>query len=333
MLETRTYRAESIQAALLLAKADLGPDAVIVDVRHIGPRTLRGEEGVVELIAAPAQPVVRPAETRRPAAIPGATGDPLLLSLTALGLGTRFAEELVRTYRQYRGTGEALRRALAGRIAHYIAVSPWLPLGGRVILALVGPTGVGKTTTALKLAATARADGFPAQVISLAGDDGHDARLEVLARGLGVPITRAANGAELQRALRTSPAPFAVIDTVGTNPYDPRAIAALEAALATAPLIVCLTLPVSGDLEETLEAARRYAPLRPRALILTKLDETRRPGMALGIAERLTRPLLALTTGPVVPHDFVNASSAALAELAAWTLERLDRRLRAMNRS
>ncbi|MCX2727953.1 GTP-binding protein [Thermomicrobium sp. 4228-Ro] len=333
MLETRTYRAESIQAALLLAKADLGPDAVIVDVRHIGPRTLRGEDGVVELIAAPAQAVVRPAETRRPVTIPGSTGDPLFLSMTALGLGPRFTEDLVRTFRRYRGTGEALRRALAGRIAHYIAVAPWLPVGGRAILALVGPTGVGKTTTALKLAATARADGFPAQVISLAGDDGHDMRLEVLARGLGVPVIRAANGTELQRALRSSTAPFTLIDTVGTNPYDPRAIAALEAALTTAPLVVCVTLPVSGDLDETLEAARRYAPLRPRALILTKLDETRRPGMALGIAERLGRPLLALTTGPSIPQDFVSASTSALAELAAWTLERLERRLRVTDRS
>jgi flagellar biosynthesis GTPase FlhF len=46
MLEARTYRAESIQAALLLAKAELGPDAVILDVRHLEPRRTRGCTGV-----------------------------------------------------------------------------------------------------------------------------------------------------------------------------------------------------------------------------------------------------------------------------------------------
>ncbi len=332
MLETRTYRAESIQAALLLAKAELGPDAVIVDVRHLGPGRLSNEEPVVELVAAPATSTPRPTLAQRPTAI-GASTDALVLGLTALGLSPRLAETLAQTYRQYRGQPQRLRQALGSRLAERIPVAPWLPLGGRLALAFVGPTGVGKTTTALKLAAAARADGFPTQVISLAGDDAHDARLEVLARGLAVPFARAANAVELQRALRSATAPFLLIDTAGTNPFDPRAIAALESLLATTPAVVSLTLPVTGDLEETLETARRYAPLRPRALILTKLDETRRPGMALGLAERLARPLLALTTGPSIPHDFVSASTAALAELASWTLERLERRLRSPHRS
>jgi len=329
MLETRTYRAESIQAALLLAKTELGPDAVIVDVRHVGTRTLGQAEPLVELVAAPASSR-SPAERRAsaPASNAASVSDPLLLGLTALGMSTRLADALVRTYRQYRHRGQELRQALGSRIADSIAVAPWLPTSGRSILALVGPTGVGKTTTALKLAAAAQADGFPVLVVSLAGDDAHDARLGLLAQSLALPHARAANGVELQRVLRSTTAALTVIDTVGTNPYDPRAIAALEGALASAPLAVCLTLPVGGDLEDTLEAARRYAPLRPRALVLTKLDETRRPGMALGLAERLARPLLVLTTGPVIPHDFVSASTAALAELAAWTLERLERRVR-----
>ncbi|MCX7622804.1 MAG: GTP-binding protein [Thermomicrobium sp.] len=327
MLETRTYRAESIQAALLLAKAELGPDAVIVDVRHLGPRRPTDSDPVVELVAAPARPAVPTV-----AAAPN-LADPLLLGLTALGLSMRLAEALVRSYRQYRGRKEQLRQALAGRIAESISVAPWLPVGGRLVLALVGPTGVGKTTTAFKLAATAQADGFPARVVSLAGDEAHDARAELLARELALPFARAANAVELERALRSAAHPFVLIDTVGTNPYDPRAIAALEGALATTPIVVCLTLPVGGDFEETLEAARRYAPLRPRALILTKLDETRRPGMALGIAERLARPLLALTTGPAIPQDFVGASTPALAELAAWTLERLEQRAARHRRS
>ncbi|GBD21068.1 Flagellar biosynthesis protein FlhF [bacterium HR28] len=328
MLEVRTYRAESIQAAMLLAKTELGPDAVILDVRHLGSRQLLGHDSVVELVAAPASPnaPVRAPGEARSSAVPAA-GDPLLLGLNALGLSTRFAAELVRVYRAQRGRGQELRRALAARIADYIPVAPWLPLGGRLLLALVGPTGVGKTTTAFKLAGAAQADGFPTQVISLGGDEAHDLRSETLARGLALPFTRVANSVELQRALRMTHATLVVIDTAGANPYDPRAIAALESALAHSQVVVSLALPVGGDLEETLEAARRYAPLRPRALVLTKLDETRRPGMALGLAERLGRPVIALTTGPRIPDDFVNASAPALAELAAWTLERLERRL------
>ncbi len=328
MLEPRTYRAESIQAAMLLAKMELGPDAVILDVRHLGSRQLLSTESIVELVAAPASPntpTTAADEARMPTA--RGSGDALLLGLNALGLSTRFAAELVRVYRTQRTHPQGLRRALASRIAAYISVVPWLPLGGRLVLALVGPTGVGKTSTALKLAGVAQADGFPSHVISLGGDEGHDRRSETLAQGLGVPFTRAANSVELQRALRTMTASLVVIDSAGTNPYDPRAIAALESALAQSQVVVSLTLPVGGDLEETLEAARRYAPLRPRALVLTKLDETRRPGMALGLAERLGRPVIALTTGPRIPDDFVNASTPALAELAAWTLERLEQRL------
>ncbi|MCS7051728.1 MAG: GTP-binding protein [Thermomicrobium sp.] len=328
MLETRTYRAESIQAAMLLAKTELGPDAVILDVRHIADRRLSGDDSVVELVAAPARvsPAGRGEEGSRLQALSG-VGDPLLLGLNALGLSPQFAADLVRTYRQRRGQGQELRRALGGRIAERIPVAPWLPFGGRLVLALVGPTGVGKTTTALKLTAAARVDGFTPQVVSLGGDEAHDLRGETLARGVGVPFARATNSVELQRVLRTTTASLVVIDTAGANPYDPPAIAALEGALGSSQIVVALVLPVGGDLEETLEAARRYAPLRPRALVLTKLDETRRPGMVLGIAERVARPLLALTTGPRIPGDFVNASVPALAELAAWTLERLERRL------
>jgi flagellar biosynthesis protein FlhF len=326
MLEARTYRAESIQAALLLAKAELGPDAVILDVRHLEPRHLLGGPAVVELVAAPGSPAVqRGPGTPGIPAIP-AIGDPVVLGLTALGLSPRFAAELVQAYRQGKGPSRDLRRVLAARIAEYITVAPWLPLGGRMILALVGPTGVGKTTTALKLAAAARTDGFAVQLISCGGDEAHDARSETLARSFGLPFTRAANGVELQRALRMTSGQLVLIDTAGANPFDPRAIAALEGVLASEHVIVALTLSVGCDLEETLEAARRYAPLRPRALILTKLDETRRPGLALGLAERLARPLLALTTGTRIPDDLVSASTPALAELAAWTLERLERR-------
>lgn len=325
MLATRTYRAESLQAAMLLAKAELGPDAVIVDVRHLSPRGLGQAEPIVELIAAPAES--EPLTLARSAGDQAVlAGDPLVLGLTALGLSPRFATQLVQTYRAHRGGGADLRRALASRISDRIAVAPWLPLGGRLVLALIGPTGVGKTTTALKLAVAARNDGFTAEVISLGGDEGHDLRGETLAKGFGIPFARARTGVDLQRALRLTSASLIVIDTAGANPFDPRAIAALEGALLDHQIVVSLTLGVGGDLEETIEAAHRYAALRPRALILTKLDETRRPGMALGLAERLGKPLLVLTTGQRIPNDFVSASTPALAELAAWTLERLARR-------
>jgi len=176
------------------------------------------------------------------------------------------------------------------------------------VFALVGPTGVGKTTTIAKLAAR-YATRHGVRDIALVTTDhyrvGAQEQLFTYGRLLGVPVHTAASGEELRKILfQLSDRKLVLVDTAGLSPRDSQ-LAAQFAELHTSrtPMRVLLTLSATqqaGDLEDIV---RRFAAAKPQACVLTKLDEATRIGGALSTLIRHKLPVAYVTDGQRVPED------------------------------
>ncbi len=199
-------------------------------------------------------------------------------------------------------------RVLAGR-------APWLP-DRRRIIGLIGPTGVGKTTTLAKIAAHAIAAN---QKVALITVDtfriGASEQLGHYGAIMKVPSFVARNRAELEQAVaQCSRVDLVLIDTAGSN--DPKAVqrqAELVRSIAGAQLhLVASCAAGPRDLAAVVE---RYRQLAPERLILTKLDEAACPASFLSASFRLSRPIVAITDGQRVPEDIRAPSTPELVEL------------------
>lgn len=216
---------------------------------------------------------------------------------------------------------EALAKALRIAVAQSLSVAPpiaGLP-GARRVVALVGPTGVGKTTTVAKLAANAKLSlGLRVGLVTV--DTYRIAAVEQLrtyAEIIDLPLAVADAPDRILGALSDlGPVDLALIDTAGRSPRDEVKIRELADFLAMArPDEIHLVLSaVSG--EKSLHAVvERFAPLGFDRLILTKLDEADRLGALLGVVSRAGRPVSYLTIGQGVPDDIEAADRDRLAAL------------------
>lgn len=246
--------------------------------------------------------------------------------LVARGVEDGTAEELVR--QALREASDASRAALEEAVRVSIARriptgrAPWE--GERLtqrVLALVGPTGVGKTTTIAKLAARALLDArLKVQLITVdtyrIGASEHIGRYGEI---MGIPVHVARDAAGLRQAMgRAAAADLVLVDTAGRT--DPNALAAQAQLLRTVPsLEVHLVLSAASGPREMAAAARRYRDYRPSHLVFSKLDEADGPGGILSAASVVNGVLSCLADGQRVPDDLHAASSARVADLVLGT--------------
>ena len=193
-------------------------------------------------------------------------------------------------------------------LATYLRVVDGLsPVSGGVI-ALVGATGAGKTTTIGKLA-TRWSMQHGSQDLALVSTDGYRVgardQLMTYSRLLGAPLHTANSGEELAQALeRLKSKKLILIDTAGMGPRDARLkeqLAALKLGAARAR--VYLALPAHGEANALDEAVRSFANLSPDACILTKVDEAASLGAVLSTTLRHKLRIAYLCNGQRVPED------------------------------
>lgn len=185
------------------------------------------------------------------------------------------------------------------------------------IVALVGPTGVGKTTTIAKLAGNFRLrDGVKLGLLTVdtyrvAAVD----QLRTYAEIMGVPLKVVTSPPEMRRALdELAGLELVLIDTGGRSPHDALKMQELRRLLAEAhPHEVHLVLSMSAGLASQLTTAQRFNAVSPTNLLLTKLDEAAGLGAIPALCRQTALPISYVTTGQEVPHDIEPAQPARLA--------------------
>jgi flagellar biosynthesis protein FlhF len=244
----------------------------------------------------------------------------ILTDLTQVGLSKEFASQIVSQLPSATDLIKARRLSIA-LIGQRINVTGdrWLDQGGRV--ALIGPTGVGKTTALAKLAVRWVLR-HGARSLALISADGvrigaHD-QMQALGQMLDVPVHIADSFEDIPEILeQLGSQRFVLIDTPGMSQRDPQLTARLEQlANAGHGLETTLVLSAStqaGALEET---AKRYAKAKPASALLTKVDEAASLGGVLSVVAASALPVSYVSEGQRVPEDLRPARALELVSRA-----------------
>ena len=206
-------------------------------------------------------------------------------------------------------------------VRKHISVSGGISLVGGTckVVALVGATGVGKTTNAAKLAAlfAVRERARVALVTSDTYRVAAPEQLRVYANIIGLPMTIVNDAREMASALRTLQGyDLVLIDTAGGSHFNTSQIEELRTVLGAAqPEETLLVLSANTQAGELRNQVARFSPLKPTSLLFSKLDETERHGSLLSIALEARLPLSYFSVGQSVPDDIVLAHPGRVAEL------------------
>ena len=230
----------------------------------------------------------------------------VLEELTALDIAPDVAMALSQRAPRRTSLGDPSHLPLALLVRHLPVLEEPGTVGG--VIAVVGPTGAGKTTTIAKLAAQWAMRHGP-QDLALVSTDGYriGAREQLMtyARILGAPMHVANSGRELARVLdRLKSKKLVLIDTAGMAPRDVRLseqLAALQLGAARARVLLALPAQAEGSALE--EVVKCFASLSPAACILTKVDEAASLGAVISTTLRHKLPIAYLCTGQRVPED------------------------------
>jgi flagellar biosynthesis protein FlhF len=216
----------------------------------------------------------------------------------------------------FEATLAAFQRTIAGTIeARGVMKGRQAPR----VLALAGPTGVGKTTTLAKLAATANLlDGRRVGLISadtyrIAAID----QLKTFAGILDIPLKVVFSPAELREALQEFSAMDRIfIDTAGRSPTDDDRMEELRELVAAHDDVEChLVVSATTRPKDMRLVCERFRPAEYTRFIFTKIDETVSLGPVLGLMYTEGLPASYLTNGQNVPDDIVLGDETDLTNL------------------
>jgi flagellar biosynthesis protein FlhF len=281
------------------------------DIRALKTMISKGDESGVlagelaqlrELIEGIAEPRVR--------------NDKVTTRLRCMGIEGPAATSISRVFRGKQPAPEALRNELS----RGLRVTAWPLDAERSLIALVGPTGVGKTTTAAKLAAQARMAG---RTVTLVGCDsfrvGAAEQLARYAGLIGTDLATAKTSDELANIILDVRSNVVIVDTSGRSPTADGVELALVPSRRAAPTggrtrNVLLCVPASLRAVDASRVSRTFNVLCPTSLAITKIDETNAPAGIVHATWASKLPISVLCFGQRVPEDVSSATVDVLVD-------------------
>ncbi len=187
------------------------------------------------------------------------------------------------------------------------------------VVTLIGPTGVGKTTTLAKLAAL-HAFEKKEKVAVLTLDTfriGAAEQLKVYGNIMGLPTEVVSSREDVRRyVMNNNDKELILVDTAGRNYREECHMKELMAlSELKIPMTFNLVLSLTTRDKELTEIAKRFIDLPVESLIFTKLDESESYGTMLNVAAAATRPISYFTAGQKVPEDIEPATPDKLTDL------------------
>ena len=305
-MRLRTFNAPNMTEAMALVKAELGPDAVILNIEQVGQ--------AVKITAA----LDRDAILAQP---PAPAQDPLDAIAQALDfhrVTPALADRLTQQAAQV--LLENPHQALAAALRLRFPVQALTERQPTRPIMLVGLPGAGKTATLAKLLARAKLRKWPGVAITCdVVKAGAVEQLGTYTKALQVPAYRAGDIATLKRAVSQAPAgAFVIIDTVGCNPLDSHDLAHLSSLAEAVRAEMVLVMAAGGCPVESAELGQLFAEAGASRLIPTRIDAARRYGGILAAAEagRLSFAEFGVSPEIATGLDIVGAD-----RIAEWLLE------------
>lgn len=250
---------------------------------------------------------------------------PLLELLLKNDVDRQIAENLIKGLPEYKAgmdyNRNLAKEMLEERIANYFQRIDGivLPPSGTKTVALIGPTGVGKTTTLAKLAADfvikegCRVALVTADTYRISAVE----QLKTYADIIGVPIEVVYSPDELKAALyRHQDKQLVLVDTAGRSPSNQFQLAELQALLEVDPYIEThLVLSTTTKYRDALEIVDKFSVCSPQKFLFTKVDEASNMGTLFNLLYQFPATLSYITTGQNVPDDISLVNPTELAKL------------------
>ncbi len=326
-MDLRTYRARSLQDALRLVRADLGPDASVLHTRDVAGGISRWLGGATQIEVTASVEVQVPSRLESLAQL---TTTDAIHTADAHDYRSKFRSDLFQPHRQSARLDDLCRKApeqvhfsqatRLRRLEQEICVSGPIQVGGAgpKVVAFVGPTGVGKTTSIAKLAAH-YAIQQKCSVGLITVDTFRIAAVEQLrtyAEIMDLPLEVVSSPREMREAVsRLSDCNLILLDTAGRSPQDEVRVAELRHMLAAAGVSeIILVLSATAGLESCQSAADAFSRIGATSLLLTKLDEAVSLGNLVPVFCNPHLPLCYVTDGQNVPQDIRPADPRLLAQ-------------------
>ncbi|MBK8160563.1 MAG: GTP-binding protein [Rhodospirillaceae bacterium] len=306
-MRLRSFNAPSIKDAMALVKAELGPDAVILNTEQIG-RAFK-ITAALDRDAILAQP--RPNTSQDPL-------DAIAQALDFHRVAPALAERL--THQAANVLLDSPHQALASALRARFPVQALTDRQPTRPIMLVGLPGAGKTATLAKLLARAKLRRWPAIAITCdVVKAGAIEQLGTYAKALQIPAFRAKDAATLKRAVdQAPPGAFVIIDTVGCNPLDADDLAHVSALAQSVKAEMVLVMAAGGCPVESGELGQLFTEAGAQRLIPTRIDAARRYGGILAAAESGRLAFAEFGTSPEIANGLEIAGADRLAD---WLLE------------
>ncbi|MDU0457741.1 MAG: flagellar biosynthesis protein FlhF [Geobacteraceae bacterium] len=248
---------------------------------------------------------------------------PLAVELARNGVSTDLIRKIIDTLNTLptQSDNQSINGRLGETLGRLIkfAGAPRLKKNSPRIIALVGPTGVGKTTTTAKLAAMyALNRGNKVALITMdIFRVGAVEQLKTYSRIMGIPLEVASTPKELEKAVeKHSACDLIFIDTAGRSHKDKEKLDEMKSFLEhKIPVEVYLCLSATTKDRELEEILHRFSIFQISKVVFTKIDESESLGNMVNLLMKDNLSIAYFTTGQRVPEDIEVATSAKLADM------------------